>query len=64
MFKKGTTVLDRRSRDIAEVVRVRRVPPCTDLFGAQQRGHLRFILRFPDGRFANDRRIGDLEAVQ
>lgn len=56
-------VLDRRTREQAEVVSIEEIPRQRDLFGAPIEPHKRYILRFPSGQWANDRVEGDLVVI-
>lgn len=59
-MRKGDVVRDERVGEVAEIVAVKRVPACADLFGEPVPGHMRYVLRYRDGRWADDRRASDL----
>lgn len=63
MFGVGAAVFDRRCREVATVCHVLDVPPGRDLFGRRVGPERRYILVFPDGRWANDRTSDDIAAI-
>ncbi len=46
-----------------KVAHVERVPAHRDLFGGRRRAHYRAIVVWPDGRWANDVLVTELEPV-
>jgi hypothetical protein len=63
-FSVGAVVLDRPTNSVATVVHVTRVPRTLDLFGKPLPRHDRFVLRFEDSRWADDRIAADLLPVE
>lgn len=53
-------VIDRRTRERCEIVHIERVPAQRDLLGRRLPGHRRYVVRFSDGRWQNDRTAEDL----
>ena len=59
----GAVVIDWPTNSVATVAFRVRVPRCADLFGQPVPGHYRYVLRFPDSTWADDRRDDDFELL-
>lgn len=64
MLHVGIRVLDKPTREPCEIRHVLRVPRRQDLFGRPVPGYRRFTVQFDDGRWANDRRAGELAPLE
>ena len=60
----GTEVIDRQSRERAEIRHVLRVPAQHDLTGRRIPRHYRYTIVFPDGRWCDTRLVEDLEPAE